>query len=258
MIERVQAQLLAGAGQNMEAVAVPPFTCFFNPDDPDPGFNFGIPHVSQTADWTEGIHHLGNLFRNRRRTPRLEYIQEYAPGLAPALEAEGYALELRSTLMLCTPEALRTVPAPTHARLAPIQESDPLSMIQDFMTVQRRSFGAEDAAAPSLQEAWQFRSRLSRVRFFAGLYGDQMVSVASLMQVHDRVTEIAGIATLPGYRRRGLATALTAAVAAVAFTEGAEAVFLTAGSPEAGRVYEGVGFKPIGHGLAYRLEGVEG
>jgi hypothetical protein len=44
---------------------------------------------------------------------------------------------------------------------------------------------------------------------------------------------------------------LTAAAVQAAFAQGIDIVFLTAGSAEAGRVYERAGFRTIGSGLIY-------
>ena len=54
-----------------------------------------------------------------------------------------------------------------------------------------------------------------------------------------------GVATPPRYRRRGIATALSAAVVGAQFAAGAEAVILTAQDEAAGRMYERIGFRPF-------------
>ncbi len=59
------------------------------------------------------------------------------------------------------------------------------------------------------------------------------------------VVEIAGVATLPAFRRRGLGAALTLALARQALESGAELVFLSASSNEVARVYLSVGFRRI-------------
>jgi GNAT superfamily N-acetyltransferase len=62
----------------------------------------------------------------------------------------------------------------------------------------------------------------------------------------DGVAEIVGIGTLPTARRRGLAGAVTAALAGHAREHGVEVVFLSAGSDDVARVYERVGFRRVG------------
>ena len=64
--------------------------------------------------------------------------------------------------------------------------------------------------------------------------------------VSDGVTELVGIATLTEYRRRGYGGALTTFAAQSAFANGASLVFLTAADEAAGRVYQRVGFQPLG------------
>ncbi|RIV38339.1 GNAT family N-acetyltransferase [Micromonospora radicis] len=65
------------------------------------------------------------------------------------------------------------------------------------------------------------------------------------MRVGD-IAEIAGVATLPSARRRGLATAITATLAHALLADGVEVIFLSAGSEEIARIYLRVGFRRIG------------
>ena len=60
------------------------------------------------------------------------------------------------------------------------------------------------------------------------------------------VTEIVGVAVLPAQRRRGIAGHLTWALAADAAEAGVRTVFMSAGSDDVARVYEGVGFRRVG------------
>ncbi len=67
----------------------------------------------------------------------------------------------------------------------------------------------------------------------------------------DGVTEVAGLATLEPFRRRGIATGLTALAVQRAMEQGAKVVCLTAADERAGRVYEQVGFVGYATMLAY-------
>ena len=55
-----------------------------------------------------------------------------------------------------------------------------------------------------------------------------------------------GVACLPAYRRRGLATAVTSALVADAIALGVDTVCLSAGDDDIARVYERVGFRHVG------------
>jgi GNAT superfamily N-acetyltransferase len=57
------------------------------------------------------------------------------------------------------------------------------------------------------------------------------------------VTEVAGIATLPTHRRRGIGAAVTALLVDDAKRRGIDVVFLSAGSEDIARVYERAGFR---------------
>jgi GNAT superfamily N-acetyltransferase len=59
------------------------------------------------------------------------------------------------------------------------------------------------------------------------------------------VVEIVGVATLPVARRRGLGSAVTAALARRALDDGAALVFLSAAEEAVGRIYARLGFRRI-------------
>ncbi len=67
----------------------------------------------------------------------------------------------------------------------------------------------------------------------------------------DGVTEVAGLATLEPFRRRGIAMGLTALAVQRAMAQGAKVVCLTAADERAGQVYERVGFVGYATMLAY-------
>jgi predicted GNAT family acetyltransferase len=251
--DRIQAQLRASAQQNYIAVDAPPFTCFFNPDDASPWSNYAIPDLPVTGDLTDALTGLVDIFRNHERLPRFEFIEEFAPDLTPALTAFGFSKEMRALLMVCTPATYQLPQPIPDVIVTMLKHEEPLPIIREFLTVQRRGFGADDASAVSMIEAEQFLQRFQTTQLVAASVDGKLVSAGCLLPAHAGVTEIAGVATLRAYRRQGIATRLVAHAVQTAFDQGLEAVFLTAGSAEAGRVYEGVGFRTIGSGLAYSL-----
>ncbi len=250
-IQRIQIQLRASAQQNYTAVAAPPFTYFFNPDDPSPWSNYAIPDFPVAGDLTTALTALVTTFRARERLPRCEFIEEFAPDLASALAAYGFVEEMRALLMLCTPETYQPAASMPDVTATELTVAAPLAAFQEFLTVQRRGFSNEDATAVTAAEAAGFQRRFQTTRLFAVRADDHFVSAGCLLPVHNGITEITGIATLPAFRRQGMATLLTSYAVQAAFDQGLDGVFLTAGSAAAGRVYGRVGFRTVGSGMAY-------
>lgn len=60
------------------------------------------------------------------------------------------------------------------------------------------------------------------------------------------VAEVVGVATLPAFRRQGLAAAVTSVLASEALRRGRSTVFLSAQDDDVARVYERVGFRRVG------------
>jgi ribosomal protein S18 acetylase RimI-like enzyme len=101
---------------------------------------------------------------------------------------------------------------------------------------------------PTVEEVAEERRRHAGGRIasaVAGTPADGVLAGGVLQQVGD-VAEIAGVATLPAARRRGLGSAVTAALADHALTRGADLVFLSAASDDVARLYARIGFRRLG------------
>ena len=249
-VAQIQAQLRYSAQQSYPAVASPPFTCFFNPDDAGTSANYAIPDLPVGGNLRAPLAALRHAFAMHGRRARVEFVEAFAPDLAPALRAAGFIEEARTELLLCLPATLQTPPAVPGLVISMLPHDAPLADVQDFVTVQRRAFGSSTAPAATALEAQQHLLHFAGRAFLARLDG-QAVGAGSLTPPFHGLSEAAGIATLTAFRRRGVATALTAQMTQTAFAQGSTAVFLTAADERAGRVYQRVGFQPYGVGLAY-------
>ena len=91
------------------------------------------------------------------------------------------------------------------------------------------------------------RSRLQSGRsVLATASGPNGPLAAGSYQLADGTAEITGIGVLPASRRRGLAAAVTRALAAHALASGARTVFLSATDATVARIYARLGFREIG------------
>jgi RimJ/RimL family protein N-acetyltransferase len=250
-VERIQAQLRYSARMNYNAVAVPPFTLFFNPDDDSPYANYAIPDAPVGGDLRAPLAELRTTFAAWQRRPRFEFIDAYAPALPAALQANGFVAEPPTYLMLCTPTTFRPAPGVPGLTVALLPADAPVHELQELLSVLRQAFGAPPPAPVTAAEAAQHRQRYAGLQTFVARLDGRIVAAGSLTQPYAGLTELAGVGTLEAYRGRGVAAAVCAEAVAAAFAQGLDLAFLTAGDERAGRVYARVGFQLAGAGLAY-------
>ena len=250
---RLESYMRRAAALTHDTVEMPPFALFFNPHDALRFFNYARPIEPVGGDLGGPLDRLCEAFAARERMPRFEFVEEYTPALAEALARAGFTLEDRCLLMVCTPETLRPAPAVAGLELVTLGPSSPAADVRAYTNVGRSAFGdpeieVSDAAAE------QFRRKLVENGAFLARLDDAVVGVAGYTAPLDGLTELVGIATREDYRRRGVATALTAYAVQAAYDQGVGAAFLTAADERAGRVYERVGFRAQATSLAYYKE----
>lgn len=253
LIGRLQAQLRTSADAIFVREDIPPFACYFNPDDDAPHANVAIPVTAAGGDLTAALDTLVACFTDRGRVPRVEYFEPFAPALAQSLTAYGFVREARNLLMVCTPASFSPAPAVAGLTIMQLDADTPIELTQDFVTVQSRAFGDDNAPAATVAAAVRFRTRFASVQLFMGYLNDVPVGAGSLTKAHDRIVEVAGISTAAAYRCRGVAAAVTAYITRHGLALGSDALFLTAADEAAGRIYRRVGFEPYGHALAFRV-----
>jgi ribosomal protein S18 acetylase RimI-like enzyme len=179
-----------------------------------------------------------------------EWLCELAPTLGPAAREAG--LDVTEVPLMVLDRPLDAPPADTRVRR--LTPDDP--ELAASRAVADLAFGAARDAGPAERDAsvvgWpESRLRAVRERMAAGITvtivaeDDGVLAVGS-HQPLGAVTEVVGIGTLPAVRRRGLGTAVTAALVADARRGGAEVVFLSAGSDDIARMYGRLGFRRVG------------
>lgn len=192
-----------------------------------------------------------------------EWLHDVHPDLLPVARSAGLAV-LEAPLMVLDPTTLP--PAPTVSDVS-VRRLDPaddrfaadLAATRAVAEVAFRTPGtARGPAGPVFRDAAladlpaetveQERSRARTGRCLTVLAEETeagAVATGTALRV-DTVAEIAGIGTLPTARRRGLAAAVTAALARELLTAGTEVIFLSAGSDDIARIYLRLGFRRVG------------
>jgi ribosomal protein S18 acetylase RimI-like enzyme len=218
-----------------------PFTIGLDQYSDDPMRNYAVPDNGARPGPAD-VEALITTFRTSHRIPRLEYIEEDAPQAWPALAAAGFSVDRRTPVMTATPATHLTPGEPTG------------------ITIRQAATNAEHAAAAAVQHhAYELPSpptthdvaRLTRLTQRGGLVaiafddasgtvtGTGLIDVAAAGQ--PSVGELAAVGVLAAFRRRGIASALSAFLARAAHAQGIGLVFLEA-EPTEEQLYRRAGF----------------
>lgn len=255
-VDRIDAYLDAIARSDARAEPIGPFTLFVREG---PGWPFyGRPSPGATSFTPNAVRAVRARQQELEIPETFEWVVDLAPQLASVLAASGLAVTERP-LMALTHDRWTPFPLPAGCELRPMSPDDPA--LPAAMAVQHLGFAEPgtdvgDAGVDALPgtegqvDAGHVAALRERVRggrtHMASLWIDGAAVAAGGHQPLDGVTEIVGVATLPAFRRRGLAAALTSALALDAFERGCELVCLSAGDERVARVYERVGFERVG------------
>jgi len=241
------------AAQTHDVEELPPFVLFFSATDPLRFFNYARPMEPLNGDLSEALAKVRAAFADRQRTPRFEFIEEFAPALGPLLEGAGCSLEDRYLLMVCTRDTLKPAPVVPGLEVKALSATDPLPLLRAFKSVQAHAFEEEELVALDEDSVGSedIGQRFVESGAFLGLLDGAPASAVDFTAPLDGFTELVGLGTLVEFRRRGIGAALIAHATRAAFDLGVEIAFLTAGDANAGRVYERVGFRPFASLLAY-------
>jgi predicted N-acetyltransferase YhbS len=182
----------------------------------------------------------------------LEWICERSPDVAAAARAAGLAVEEFPLLVAADPVELLL---PHGVRLYVVGADDPdLARYERVTAIAVEHPGGRrdvreaplDVSPEAAARAAVLRERIAsgRTVMMVAVEDGEPVAVGSHHPLEvdgDEISEVAGVATLPRLRGRGLGAGLASALSAHA-RETADLVFLTAGDDDVARVYERVGF----------------
>ncbi|HHX64701.1 MAG TPA: GNAT family N-acetyltransferase [Chloroflexi bacterium] len=253
---RIQDYLRYSAAQQYEVQSLPSFTAYFHPQNDLPYFNYAIPDGPLSEDVAAALDMLREAFERRGRRPRIEFLAECAPELADTLTEAGFIQEARQVLMVCTAQSFRPAPPREGVTVTRLLSDASLDALRRMLDVQRRGFDPESDVAVSEYEAQCFAEGMGGGAAYLAELGGEAVGAGIYMTPWQGMAELTGIATLPAYRRRGIATALVSCAVRDVLAHGAEMVCLIAADEAAGQMYERVGFEAVGTMLAYVVQDI--
>ncbi|MFE9247989.1 GNAT family N-acetyltransferase [Streptomyces sp. NPDC007088] len=225
------------------------FVAGFDPATTSPAVNYATV-LPGSRPGPADVAALIAAFRERGLLPRLEFAPGTAPAAEPALRAAGFTTEEEHVYLVCTPGTL-TASSNQAGPVVEVPRTD-----AEFVAIDAALCAAFGNVFPASAEG---AARLRRteeeggaVRFVrapdGGVAGGAGVSAPAV-----GTCELWGVGTRPGFRGRGIASAVTAALTRTVFGRGAESVWLEYSGDGSRRVYERLGFRPRGNRLYLTL-----
>ncbi|PYC77409.1 GNAT family N-acetyltransferase [Streptomyces tateyamensis] len=229
------------------------FVVGFDPGTTSPYINYATPVPG--AEPTAGdVAELVEAFRGRGLKPRLEFAPDAAPAVEPALREAGFTVEAVHEYLVCTPQTLtapRTAAGEALLVEAPAAQEEYAMIDAALAEAFSGEFGSSPEGAARLRRTQEGGGAVRYVRApDGGCAGGALCSAPAV-----GTCELAGVGTRPAFRGRGIAAAVTAALAGTMFARGADSVWLEYSGEGSRRVYERVGFRPAGTRLYVSLEG---
>lgn len=225
---------------------------YLHESDPRPNSNFAIPCSSEIPKIGESLLSLRKLFELRGRKPRIEFLAEYSPSLAKELPPNNFFEEMRMPLVYCQSEKFQDVGSPTYITTKEITNQSPLSEIKDILVIQRECFGHSVSLAEDNLTAYRESLAISP---YLALWNGKPVGLVFLGPLCNGIAEVVGLATMPQFRRQGIAASLLTAVFRRAFDNGVDLLFGSAGSEYSFRALMKVGSFPcatlVGYGWRF-------
>lgn len=250
-IAELQSYQRKASAHTRNTVVCSPFQLYIHPTDTFRFFNYAIPDAPVEVLTRDDLARLRVAFAKQGRMMRFEFIHEYTPRLRGLLEGLGVPLESDTPLLVCTQETWHDVAGPQGLEILRLTADSPETYLAAQITVSSRGFGG-DGREVNAERIADLRRRLRLGSgYYLALLDGAPVGVGAYMVPLEGFSELVGIATLPEYRRQGIAGAVTAAMARQLFDEGVRTAFLTAADDAASRVYQRAGFSRVGTGLAF-------
>ena len=248
-LTRIEANLRAVGRQERELIVREHFEIFISPSADD-WLSFAAPLPHDPADWTTAVNDLRAVFHHRAKRPRLEYIADLHPQLAPALERAGFVCQSRVPAMSLELAGLAPpAPEPPQSRYQRLTAADE-SLLKQYLMSQSVAFGGA-GGEEALGWLTNLRQGLANGGVMAGILwqSDEMASGA-VIQLGNGIGELAGVWSAPQRRNRGLAYALCRQLLSDYAAAGYDFCWLST-AEGAQRLYEKLGFTPVGTQVNY-------
>jgi ribosomal protein S18 acetylase RimI-like enzyme len=238
----IAAHMRAAAARKPGAKAGP-FTVGLDEHSDHPMRNFAVPDDG-AAPSAADISALVAFFRGHDRIPRLEFIEASAPAVTPALLAAGFTVEARTPVMASVPGMTLTPRQPVGVTVR--EAADDADLVA-AVGVQHHAYS--EPSPPGPEDIARIRTVSARGGVVTVAIDNESGSVVGtgLVDVPSPgagIGELAAVGVLTAFRRRGIASAVSAHLARTAHARGTTVVFLEA-LPDEEEIYRRVGFADV-------------
>ena len=240
------------AERSRETVDVGPFRALLDRTTDLIWLNYAVPvaPLGQDESVAAALDELRRVFSARGRALRFEFNALPWPDLPRALERAGLRLHAEHPLMVCTPESFSPI-ASHGVGVGMLDDRSLEADLRAYLTILGLAFGDSPALVTDADIA-ELRGKLAgglHLRALATLDGAP-AGAATLSPIDD-IAELAGVATHPDARRRGVAATVSSFLTREHFDRGGRVAWLSAADAIAQAVYRKVGFQLIDTRLNY-------
>ena len=228
---------------------VGPFVATFDAASDNRYRNYAIPDDG-AAPTPADISTLIELFAGRSRIARLEYLDDLAPSVKPALLAAGFRAEGTLPLMRCSRETLQAPAASPGIELSLVTAR---SDLERAARVQNESYGEGETSEADVLRLENMIAREGAVVLAADTLTREPVGSGLYSAPLEGTTEIAAVGVRASHRRRGIGAALTAHLVHEALLHELDPFLMAAHEAEE-RMYERIGFETVATILHIALE----
>ncbi|HET7900982.1 MAG TPA: GNAT family N-acetyltransferase [Candidatus Nanopelagicales bacterium] len=252
LLHRIDRYLDAVPRAAADAVDVGPLRAFLS-RAPWPYYARPRPDAGLPAPTADDVDAAARALTEHGSAVSFEWVHELLPSFAGTLGSHGYAVTLHPLLALELPAQLPSSDAQLLEAGSPLLHQA-LAVAEVAFSAEGTAIGAQGTDARDAVEV-----RAGNVEHIGGRIADGSVALAVVVDTTrgvvasgshvpvDGVTEVMGVATLPAYRRRGLAASVVVRLLDDAMARGCTLALLSAADDDVARVYERVGFVRVGH-----------
>jgi len=252
LVDRIQEYLRQDYA-DQEVVDAAPFSVYFSSVGAKPDSSMAMPN-QRVTDNEDDLLLMEDAFWQHHQPPKIQFLDRYNPALVTLLGQNGYELAGEEMVLACTANSIR--PAPEMPGLTTLVLSGDSSLDDVNEGLQQTSqLGFDPFATRMLDtDAEMFRKTLVTGQAFVLRLNKKPVAAGMFKEIHDDLTQVAGLTTLENYRRQGFAAYLTGYMTKYAFSRHVDTVFLTTSVDGTENVYRRVGFNPCATLLTFKKE----